>query len=389
MHENEWSNPAIQHAALESGATDMLGTGSLRCNLLSTDLFKISDLTRSKTSVLVTCLALLFVCFGYCAAFAQDKKTAPVSTDNSSPWPPSEVPSPVGNKPTPERIELGKMLFFDPRLSGSRWISCATCHNPSLGWSDGLPTAVGDGWRDLPRKTPTIVNCGFNTIQMWDGRIGSLEEQVWVPILGPVEMHGSEDHILLILKALPGYVDAFHKAYPGEEIGKDTIGKAIASFERTLISKDSPFDRWQQGDESAMTPSAKRGFTLFSGRANCIACHQGGNFTDQGFHNIGLKDTTDPGRFAIVPIRIVRGAFKTPTLRDVALTAPYMHNGSYRTLEEVIDLYDRGGDDHQNLDPNIKPLGLTDQEKKDLLEFLKSLTGKPLPIVAPRLPQAF
>jgi cytochrome c peroxidase len=138
-----------------------------------------------------------------------------------------------------------------------------------------------------------------------------------------------------------------------------------------------------------MTPSAKRGFALFTGKANCTACHQGSNFTDQGFHNLGLKGNADLGRFAIVPIRVMRGAFKTPTLRDVALTAPYMHNGSYRTLEEVVDHYNRGGDDKENLDPNMKPLGLTDQERTDLVEFLKSLTGKQLTITLPRLPQLF
>jgi cytochrome c peroxidase len=222
---------------------------------------------------------------------------------------------------------------------------------------------------------------------MWDGRFTSLEEQAWGPMLASAEMHGSQGQILIKLKAMPGYVAAFDRAYPGEGITKETVAKAIASFERTIISNDSSFDRWGQGDESALSPSAKRGFAIFTGKANCVACHQGSNFTDQGFHNVGLKGNADPGRFAIVPIRIARGAFKTPTLRDVALTAPYMHNGGYRTLEEVIDHYDRGGDDKENLDPNLKPLGLTDQEKKDLVEFLKSLTGKQQSIILPRLPQ--
>jgi cytochrome c peroxidase len=300
---------------------------------------------------------------------------------------PSEVPAPAGNLTTPDRGDLGKMLFFDPRLSGSSSMSCASCHNPSLGWSDGLRTAVGNGMLVLGRATPSIVNSGFNRFQMWDGRFSSLEEQAWGPMLASAEMHGSTDEILVRLRALPGYVDTFDKAYPGEGITKETVAKAIASFERTIVSRDSPFDRWIQGDETAVNASVKRGFVLFTGKANCAACHFGGNFTDQGFHNLGLEGSLDEGRYAKVPVKVLKGAFKTPTLRDVALTTPYMHSGVYRTLEEVVEHYDRGGDVKQNIDPNIKSLQLTDQEKKDLVEFLKSLTGKQPAITLPRLPQ--
>jgi len=300
---------------------------------------------------------------------------------------PSEIPAPAGNMQTPDRVELGKMLFFDPRLSGSNWISCASCHNPSLGWSDGLRTAVGNGMQVLARATPSIVNSGFNRLQMWDGRFSSLEEQAWGPMLASDEMHGSSDEILVKLRALPGYVDAFNKAYPGEGITKETVAKAVANFERTVVSKDSPFDLWIQGDESAVSDPVKRGFALFTGKANCVACHSGGNFTDQGFHNIGLEGSIDVGRYAQVPVKAMKGAFKTPTLRDATLSAPYMHNGIYRSLEEVVEHYNRGGDVKENLDPNIKPLQLTDQEKKDLVEFLKSLIGKEPTITVPRLPQ--
>jgi cytochrome c peroxidase len=333
--------------------------------------------------------ALLLVGSGSCNASAQDNPTEPIAVNPASFRLPPEVPAPDGNRPSADRIELGKMLFFDPRLSGSNWISCASCHNPSLAWSDGLPTGVGDGMRALGRKTPSIVNSGFTSLHMWDGRVKSLEEQVWGPMLGSAEMRGTAEQILGKLKTIAGYVAAFEQAYPGEGITKETVGKAIATFERTVVSRDSPFDRWAEGDESAITSSAKRGFALFAGKANCVACHQGSNFTDQGFHNIGLKGSADPGRFAIVPVRVSRGAFKTPTLRDVALTSPYMHNGSYRSLKEVVDHYDRGGDDKENLDPNMKPLKLTDQEKKDLVEFLKSLTGTQMTITLPKLPQSF
>ncbi|HEY2353027.1 MAG TPA: cytochrome c peroxidase [Candidatus Acidoferrum sp.] len=301
---------------------------------------------------------------------------------------PKEVPAPADNQLTPPRIQLGKMLFFDPRLSGSDVISCATCHNPSLDWADAAPLARGEGLQILPRATPSIINVGFNAFQMWDGRFTSLEEQAWTPMLAAAEMHGLQEAVVLAkLKGMPGYVNAFEKAYPGEGITRNTVAKALASFERTIVSGDAPFDEWVQGDESAVSLSAKRGFQLFTGKANCIACHQGSTFRDQGFHNIGLKGVTDPGRYAIVRIPILRGAFKTPTLRDVARTGPYMHNGAYQTLEQVIDHYDRGGDDKENLDPNMKPLGLTIEEKEDLVEFLKTLSGKQQAVTLPQLPQ--
>jgi cytochrome c peroxidase len=300
---------------------------------------------------------------------------------------PANMPTPANNRVTPARVELGKMLFFDPRLSGSNWISCATCHNPALDWSDGLPTAIGDGMSTLKRSTPPIVNSGFNKLQMWDGRYRSLEEQALGPMEGHGEMNGDLNDILAKLQSIPGYGRAFQKAYPGEGVTKYSLAKALASFERTIVSKNSPFDTWLDGNQSAISPSAKRGFRVFAGKANCAACHSGPNFTDDGFHNIGLKDNNDNGRYELVPITISKGAFKTPSLRDIALTAPYMHNGAYRTLEEVIDHYDRGGDDKSNLDPNLKPLRLTNREKKDLVQFLRTLSGKQAAVTLPRLPQ--
>jgi cytochrome c peroxidase len=299
---------------------------------------------------------------------------------------PKIIPTPANNHITSARVELGKMLFFDPRLSGSNWISCATCHNPAMGWSDGLPTAIGNGMTTLKRATPTIVNTVFNELQMWDGRFHSLEEQAVGPMQAPGEMNSTMDDILSKLKSMPGYVQAFHQAYPGEGVTKDTVAKAVASFERTIISQGAPFDAWVHGKNTAISASAQRGFDLFTGKANCVACHSGPNFTDEGFHNIGLNGD-DIGRFAKLPIKISKGAFKTPTLRDIALTAPYMHNGAYRTLEEVIDHYDRGGDNKDNLDPSIHALGLTPEDKRDLVQFLKTLSGKQLAITVPRLPQ--
>lgn len=302
---------------------------------------------------------------------------------------PATVPAPADNQMTPARIELGKSLYFDPRLSGSNWISCATCHNPALGWSDGLPTAIGEGQHVLHRATPTILNTAYNAFQMWDGRFKTLEEQAVGPIEAAGEMNQEMGSLLAELKEIKGYIPMFEAAYPGEGISDKTIGKAIATYERTIVSGESPFDRWVKGNQKAVSESAKRGFVLFEGKAKCVVCHSGFNFTDDGFHNLGLKKDgePDPGRYAVVKVARNMGAFKTPTLRDVSLTAPYMHNGMYRTLEEVIDHYDRGGDVKEHLSPNIVPLNLTAQEKADLVEFLKSLTGKQVQVTLPVLPQ--
>lgn len=303
-----------------------------------------------------------------------------------------DLEMPSDNVSNPDRIELGKVLYFDPRLSGSNWISCATCHNPAMGWGDGLPTALGHNFQVLKRHSPTVINSAFYGLQFWDGRAETLEEQAAGPIVSPGEMNQDMDELVKELSEIKGYVDLFNKAYPGEGISKTTITKAIATFERTAISKDSPFDKYMEGDKTAISESAQRGFGLFVGKAQCAVCHSGFNFSDNGFHNIGVKNLTeseDLGRYAVVPLPSMKGAFKTPTLRDIALSAPYMHNGMYKTLEEVIDHYDRKGDDKTNLSPNMQgpePLNLSAEEKKDLVEFLKSLTGKPVLVTLPTLP---
>lgn len=299
---------------------------------------------------------------------------------------PDKVPAPVDNQVTPARVELGKALFFDPRLSGSNWISCATCHNPALGWSDGLPKGIGHDMKPLGRATPTVLNTAYNAFQMWDGREKTLEHQATGPVQAPVEMAQDMGSLITELSKIPAYKPLFDKAYPGQGITKETIGKAIASFERTVVSGESPFDRWIKGNKKGMSESAQRGFALYEGKARCSVCHSGFNFQDDGFHNIGLNDD-DVGRYAIQKIARNKGAFKTPTLRDVALTAPYMHNGAYKTLEEVVEHYNRGGDSKDNLSPNIMPLNLNKQEKADLVAFLNSLTGKQVQVTIPVLPQ--
>ena len=296
-----------------------------------------------------------------------------------------EIKEPLLNKTNEYRIKLGKTLFFDPRLSGSNWISCATCHNPAMGWSDGLPTAIGEGQKVLHRATPTILNTAFNHLQMWDGRFRSLEEQAMGPIGAKSEMNQDPEELVKELKAITGYVVMFNESYPGRGITPDTIAMALASFERTIVSTKAPFDRWVAGDENAISAAAKRGFKLFEGQANCSTCHSGYTFSDDGFHNIGLK-SNDPGRFTVKAVDVTKGAFKTPTLRNIAQTSPYMHNGAYKTLEEVIEHYVRGGDDKSNLSPNFKKALLNGPEKSDLIAFLKTLTGEPVELTYPDMP---
>lgn len=315
--------------------------------------------------------------------FSHESIAAPAQ----NPWlRPEGVPAPANNATTPVRVELGRNLFFDPRLSSSNWISCANCHNPALGWSDGLPTAVGHNMKILERATPTLINTAYNKIQMWDGRFRTLEDQATGPITAEGEMNQDLDELITELNTIPGYVALFEAAYPGEGISKATLSKAIAAYERTIVSSDAPFDRWQKGDEKAVDAAVKRGFQLFKGKGRCDICHGGFNFTDDSFHNVGLKGSTDPGRYAKVAIQALRGAFKTPTLRDIALTGPYMHDGRYDTLEEVINHYDRGGDKTENIDEQIQKLGLTTQEKADLLAFMHALTSPPMQVVIPQLP---
>jgi cytochrome c peroxidase len=258
-----------------------------------------------------------------------------------------------------------------------------------MGWSDGLGTGLGHDFKRLGRATPTILNAVYQPLLMWDGRKPNLEEQALGPIESAGEMNMPLDALEKRLQGITGYKPLFESAYPGEGITRVTVGKALASFERTVVSTESPFDRWRQGQSKAISDSAKRGFEVFNGKGNCAKCHQGFNFSDNGFHNIGVKsltDVEDEGRFAHRKIKILKGAFKTPTLRDVALTGPYMHNGVYQTLEEVVEHYDRGGDVKTNLSPNMQPLGLTAEEKRDLVAFMLSLTGAPMVVTLPQLP---
>ncbi len=285
---------------------------------------------------------------------------------------PPAVPYPAGNTRTPAREQLGRALFFDPRLSGSGAMSCATCHNPGLSWGDGLPLAIGDGQQPLDRRTPTILNLAWAPALFWDGRAESLEEQALGPIGSTKEMNLDLADMVARLRGIEGYRDLFAAAYPGEPIAPETVAKALATFQRGVVSGQAPFDRWIAGDERAISGAAVRGFVLFNEKARCSTCHTGWRFTDDGFYDIGVADD-DIGRGKVLPdIALAHFAFKTPTLRNVATRAPYLHNGSAATLEDVIELYDRGGVAHRpSLSPEIKALALTPSEKKDLVAFLR------------------
>jgi len=300
------------------------------------------------------------------------------------------VPYPEDNAPNAARVELGHKLFFDPRMSGDGNMSCATCHNPALGWSDGQATARGVKSAQLKRATPTIFNTAYNSIQMWDGRKKSLEDQAMGPMQANTEMNMDIGKLFQWIGQNAGYQVLFAKAYPGEPINETTMSKAIASFERTVLSNSSPFDRWVKGDAKALSALEVSGFKLFAGKGNCIACHSGPNFTDNGFHNLGLASwgdaEPDVGRYAQKPVNAMRGAFKTPTLREVARTAPYFHDGSAKTLLDVINHYNQGGVVKTNLAADIRPLGLSEEEKRALVAFLQSLSSPYAAVLVPELP---
>ncbi len=313
-------------------------------------------------------------------AFAEDSVYEPLP----------EMKHPADNPWSKGKEELGKMLYFDPRLSGSNWISCATCHNPGLGWGDGLPRAIGHGQKELGRHSPTVINSGYFPVQMWDGRKKNLEEQAVGPIGAAVEMNQDYAELVKELKAIPGYVRLFENVFGKDSITMDNIGRAIATFERSVVSKNSPYDKYWQGDKTAMSKTAVNGMNLFFGKAKCSICHNGSAFTDGNFHNIGVKQhgplKVDLGRFNESKEDFDKGAFKTPGLRHITRSAPYMHDGSEPTLEAVISFYNRGGDVEANRSPFITPLELTAQEEKDLVEFMKALEGEPIVVSIPQLP---
>jgi cytochrome c peroxidase len=288
------------------------------------------------------------------------------------------VPFPKDSPPTRERIELGRQLFFDTRLSSDESASCASCHNPKLAFADNEVTSRRIDGRKGSRNTPALINAAFQPYQFWDGRASSLEDQALLPLENPLEMGSSVPMIVDRLNQLTQYQDAFRRVF-GSPVTRENLARALASFERTILAGDSAYDKYAAGKPAALSLKAAEGMKLFQGKAHCHLCHQGYNFSDGVFHNLGVgwdgSGFADEGRSAVTGVVKDRGAFKTPTLRQVAQTAPYMHDGSLANLEAVVDFYDRGGKPNPHRDPLIQPLRLTLQEKEALVEFLRSLSG--------------
>ncbi|HEY8155510.1 MAG TPA: cytochrome c peroxidase [Myxococcota bacterium] len=323
---------------------------------------------------------------------------------------------PADNPPTAAKVELGKRLYFDTRISTDGTVACVTCHDPRSGFADprGKPTSAGVGGALGTRNAPTTLNAAFLASQFWDGRAATLEAQAVLPLENPIE-HGFENQaaVLAKLKTLGEYPLLFQSAFGSPEISSARVGQAIASFERTLLSLDAPIDRFLAGDTKAISASAQRGWEVFNAKARCNTCHGRIDvlplFTDDLFHNIGVgvkridfpavarraaaaveagksidelalgnAEASELGRFLVTREQKDMGAFKTSQLRNVALTAPYMHDGSEATLESVIEFYDRGGENNPYLDGGMRPLALTAQEKADLVELMKTFTSSDL-----------
>ena len=298
---------------------------------------------------------------------------------------------PADNPPTAAKVELGKMLYFDGRMSKDGTVSCATCHDPAKGFTDQLPVSKGIRGQLGGRNAPSVINSAFNLFQFWDGRAATLEEQAKGPIANPIEMGASHELCVATIASIQGYKPLFVAAFGSPEVTIDRIAQAIASFERTVLSGNSAWDRHvYANDATALSDSAKRGLELFEGKANCTRCHVGFNLSDSLFHNLGVgmaATKPDLGRYEVTKDEKDKGAFKTPILRDLLKTAPYMHDGSVTTLEAVVELYDRGGEANPWLDPKMVKLGLSAQEKQDLVAFLRSLEGDWKPVAPPALPK--
>jgi len=304
--------------------------------------------------------------------------------DHASSWLLPPMAYPENNPYSAAKAELGRKLFFEPRLSGNPAQTCATCHHPGLGWADGMARTMGEG-HALGRHTPSLINIGYARAFFWDGRANSLEDAVSQDILSPASSDAKIPRAIVVrIASLPGYRKEFTRVFGTEGVNFDRITDALATFIRGITSGSGPFDRWLNGDDKAMPDSAKRGFILFTGKANCVHCHAAPTFTDSRFHNTGLN-SVDPGHFEISGKKIDRNTFKTSGLRDVARTPPYMHNGSKKSLAEVIDFYNRGGD-RVNRGNELSPLNMNAQEKLDLLMFLRSLTSDQRESTIPLLP---
>jgi cytochrome c peroxidase len=298
------------------------------------------------------------------------------------------VPIPAANPQNAAKVQLGAQLYFDPRLSADHTISCATCHDPSAAWANHNKTDTGIKGQVGSRNSGTILDAAYMNFQFWDGRAASLEEQALGPIHNPMEMGETLENVVRKLNAIPGYRTQFRAVF-GTDVTEDGIAKAIAAFERTVVTGPSPYDRYLAGEMGALSAAAQRGLGVFSGKGRCVLCHGGPMLSDQSFHNLGVgmdRENPDVGREAVTRNPRDRGRFKTPTLRNVALTWPYLHDGSARSLDDVLKFYDHGGQPNPNLDPMVRPLKLTDEDEADLKALLEALSGTLPTISKPALP---
>ncbi len=353
--------------------------------------------------IIIIVFLLLFVIFTH----------SYVHAESIEPLPP--LPIFPENPVTPEKVELGKKLFFDRRLSGDGTMSCATCHDPETGYSDGLAISLNYPTTKNWRNSAAVINLAYNTVFFWDGRAKTLEEQAIFPLMSAFEMNQNLDYLEEELKEVPAYVEAFQKIFGGE-ITRERVAMALAAFQRTISSGNAPVDRYLNGDKRALSPMQKKGYEIFTGKGDCVKCHNGPNLTDNKFYNLGVPDdpaivndprvsatrrftakvsgykayrtlTEDPGRYLVTKNRKDWKAFKTPTLREVALTGPYMHNGVFETIDEVIEFFNKGGGKDSGKTLLLKPLNLDSDEKHALKEFmLEALKGDLVKVRTPEVP---
>jgi len=348
-------------------------------------------------------IVILFLFFFFSASDATAEQLEPLPS----------VPTPEHNSQTPEKIELGRKLFFDRRLSGDGTISCASCHNPEKGFSDGREISLNYPTTRNWRNAPTLINVRFQKFLFHDGRAGTLEEQALFPMMSAFEMNRNLDFLEEVIRSVPEYVEAFKHVYGDADITRERIAMAIAAFERTLVSLNPPLDRYVKGDRKALSTDVKKGYEIFAGKGGCSKCHYGDSLSDHKFHALQVPENLereedirvaatrrfvakmyryedfrnlreDPGRYLITKDKKDWKAFKTPTLWEISGTGPYMHNGIFQSLDEVVEFFDQGGGKSNT---ELKPLNLSAKEKQLLRNFLiEALTGEPLDFQYPKVP---
>ena len=307
------------------------------------------------------------------------RKAQPVMPEPPAPLGLPAIPWPEDNPYSPARAELGRILFFDGRLSSNGLVSCAFCHEPDHAFAGSTAFSKGVTGKPGLRHAQTLLNRAWGKSQFWDGRAPTLESQVVVPVTNPIEMGMTVDQVVRTVQGIKGYTPLFAAAFGDDTINFDRIAKAIATFERIIVSGNSPYDRYLAGDRSALTKQQKAGLEFFNRKGECAECHSGPNFTTEKFANLGIGmglPSPDLGRGAITKKRGDFGKFKIPTLRDLAHRSPYMHDGRFKTLGEVLDLYSKGGLPNPHLDTRLTPFYLDEQTKQDLLAFLDALNGE-------------